>query len=196
VTGTVAEGPLTRTAVWVAGCSIQCPGCFNPHLFSPGSGTPLDPSVVVQQARESHSEGITLLGGEPFDQADALAVLARLAKSSGLGVMTFSGYTLGALLSQVRGGRQDVAALLQATDLLVDGPFMSAKLDMRRPWVGSTNQQFRFLTPRYAGLAADLAETPDRLEIRVDRAGGVQINGWAPQLTLDALITALDLTFP
>jgi anaerobic ribonucleoside-triphosphate reductase activating protein len=108
--------------------------------------------------------------------------------------MTFTGYTLGALVSRVRRGDRDVAALLQTTDLLVDGPFIEARVDRARPWVGSTNQQFRFLTPRYEWLAAELNEIPDRLEIRVEPSGTVHVNGWAPRLTLDALFQALDVT--
>jgi len=117
-------------------------------------------------------EGITLLGGEPFEQAESLAALAEAAREQGLGVMTFTGYRVERIRRSERAGWR---ALLDNTDLLVDGLFLRERLDSTRPWVGSTNQRFIHLTDRYR----DAVATPhDRVEIRVRRDGGVAINGW------------------
>lgn len=188
---TAAEGPYTRTAVWVAGCSIRCAGCFNEHLFDPARGIATDPSELVAIAKREQVEGLTLLGGEPFDQAAALAALAEAAHNEGLGVMTFTGYTMGALTGRAAAGDTGVKSLLMHTDLLVDGPFLHSRLDLARPWVGSTNQSFRFLTPRYLGLADSLGGLPDRIEVRVTADGTVEINGWSPDTSIEALLYGL-----
>jgi anaerobic ribonucleoside-triphosphate reductase activating protein len=108
-------------------------------------------------------EGVTFLGGEPFEQAEPLA---------------FSGYTYEVLGASSRG---DWRRLLGAIDLLVDGPYDMSRPDAERPWVGSTNQRFRFLTPRYRHLASQLAVVPDRVEVRIASDGHLFVNGMCSQ---------------
>ncbi|CAM3049408.1 4Fe-4S single cluster domain-containing protein [Skermania piniformis] len=192
LTATDAEGPGTRTAIWVQGCRIRCPGCFNPHLWGAAGGRRVELSgwlpPVLDDAAAGGVEGITLLGGEPFEQAAPLARLATAARERGLSVMTFSGYTY-AELRRWAADRTDIAALLSHTDLLADGPFRADLLDHTRPWVGSSNQGLRALTPRYAGI--DVTRRPDRVEIRIDRSGTVAVNGWADTDRLDLLLDDL-----
>ena len=183
---TAAEGPGVRAALWVQGCSIRCPGCFNPHSWPAEGGTELAWEVLAERIRATKGiEGLTLLGGEPFDQAASLAPLAAAVQAAGLGVMTFTGHTLEALRDA---GRPAWDALLAATDLLVDGPYRADLPERRRPWVGSANQRFHFLTPRYGHLEARLEELPDRLEIRIASDGTTQVNGFAPAGRLEDLL--------
>lgn len=182
---TVAEGPGARFAVWVQGCTIRCPGCFNPHLWRASGGTPTPPASLVGAALDAGVEGVTLLGGEPVDQAPALATFAAGAREAGLSVMTFTGH----LLEDLRAASDPaVHALLDATDLLVDGPYLADRPDLVRPWVGSTNQRFHFLTDRYRHLEDRLADLPDRIEVRVAPTGETSVNGWASVDALDALL--------
>lgn len=185
----VAEGPGVRSVVWVQGCSIRCPGCFNPGTWAAAGGrwVSVDAVVSALTARED-IEGVTFLGGEPFDQAGALAAVATQIRRRGLSVMTFSGYRYETLL---RSRRREWADLLEHTDLLVDGPFDGTRLDQGRPWVGSTNQCFHFLTDRYLHLAGKLEDISDRIELRVRRDGTVEVNGLASADQLDALLTGL-----
>lgn len=189
VGSTAAEGPGRRTAVWVQGCSVRCPACFNPHMWSTRGGVATQPEDLLVQIIAAETEGVTFLGGEPFDQSGSLAVLAAGVQAAGLSVMTFTGYTWEQLQEAVAAGRGDVAALLNATDLLVDGPYLADHPDRHRPWVGSTNQSFRFLTDRYARLRAELGALPDRVEVHVGADGQVAVNGWA---SVDALEELLD----
>jgi anaerobic ribonucleoside-triphosphate reductase activating protein len=184
--GTNAEGPGRRFAIWVQGCTIRCAGCFNPQMWSARGGLDIDSETLLSYIMRSQVEGVTFLGGEPFEQAAAAAELAEVARASGLSVMTFTGFTL-EHLSQTR----DVAAnrLLDATDLLVDGPYDASRPDLIRPWVRSNNQRFHFLTQRYAYLRDSLHTLPDRIEVRVSRGGEIAVNGWAE---VDALETLLD----
>lgn len=185
---TQAEGPGQRFAVWVQGCTLRCQGCFNPHLWTERGGRLIPASYLASQAVASDVEGVTLLGGEPFEQASALAAFARAVRSAGLSVMTFTGYTLDQVRALPGTGPGE---LLEQTDLLVDGPYDAGRIDSSRPWVGSTNQTFHFLTPRYRHLRATLSASPDRVEIRVGADGRVAVNGWASDDALDHLLSGL-----
>ncbi|GIE34623.1 radical SAM protein [Actinoplanes italicus] len=183
---TTAEGPGERTAIWVQGCSIRCPGCFNPHLFSSRGGALTSPDALVARVLAAGTSGVTLLGGEPFDQPAGLAAVASGVREAGLTVMTFSGYDHAVLRQRSSDGDRAVAALLDATDLLVAGPFREDLLDHDRPWAGSTNQEFVHLTDRLRDVTA-----PDRVEVTVTASGAVAVNGWADPDTLDALLADL-----
>jgi len=122
-------------------------------------------------------EGVTFLGGEPFEQAEGLAELGARVRAAGLSVLTFSGYEYDLL---VNSSRDDWNQLLAVTDLLIDGPYDRSQPDHARPWVGSRNQGFRFLSPRYLHLASQLGSIPDRLEVRITSDGKVFINGMCP----------------
>lgn len=174
---TVAEGPGERSAVWVQGCSIRCPGCINAHLFGDG-GTERDAVGLADEIIASGSEGVTLLGGEPFDQASACAIVAEVVRAAGLGVITFSGHTHAELVAGPPGWRR----LLDATDLLVDGPYDHTRPDTERALVGSTNQRFVHLTERYRSF--DPVVHPERLEVRVGSDGIAEVAGF---LTRDQL---------
>lgn len=147
---TEAEGPDARFAIWFQGCPLRCPGCCNPEYlpFKGGQKKTLDEMTAwMKQARdESGIKGITLLGGEPFAHAADAVALSRAAKSLGLSVMVFSGYTLEELRARPE---PEVAELIAATDILVDGPYDRDNPDNERRWIGSTNQRIHFLTDRY-----------------------------------------------
>lgn len=185
---TSAEGPGFRWALWVQGCSIGCEGCCNPHLWdaSANAHTHVEDLIDDMLSVVTEVEGITLLGGEPFEQAAPLAKLAAAAQDHGLGVMTFTGYRYEVLRS---GAEPGWAALLNATDLLVDGPFIQSRVDVARPWVGSTNQRFCHLTDRYRDACVG---EHDRVEIRLRRDGAVAVNGWPDPHLIASLEDLLD----
>lgn len=168
---TSAEGPGTRCCVWLQGCSIHCDGCFAPDTWSFDVRRLMAPSDILA-ALHPAEEGITVLGGEPFDQCGQLAELVTGAHVRGLSTIVFTGYTYESLLE-----RRDplVDAVLAHTDVLIDGPFDRALLQDALPLIGSSNQQFRFLTDRYT--LRDFL--PNRLEVRVMKNGAVSINGMA-----------------
>jgi anaerobic ribonucleoside-triphosphate reductase activating protein len=183
VARTEVEGPGVRTALWVQGCSIRCAGCFNPHLWASEGATLVPVAALLATVLEQDVEGITLLGGEPFDQPASLGVLARAVQRYGRSVITFTGHSLERLRM-----REDAALLLAHTDLLVDGPYRGDLLDTSRPWVGSTNQRFHFLTDRFRELRDEIQEIPDRLEVSIGRDGRVSVIGWAPAGTIEDLL--------
>jgi anaerobic ribonucleoside-triphosphate reductase activating protein len=178
VDDTHAEGPGRRWALWVQGCSIRCAGCCNPEMFDHRRGAPaaLDELALrLAAARARGVEGVTFLGGEPFEQAPALAVLAHRARALAMTVMVFSGYTL----DQLR-ARPEAAELLALTDLLVDGPYDNTRPETPPPvgrrWIGSANQVMHYLTAAYSPDDPQMRGA-NTIEIRLT-SGALQVNGW------------------
>lgn len=176
---TEAEGPGRRFALWVQGCALRCPGCCNPELWDPSGGREVEVAALARalEAVRGEVEGLTLVGGEPFAQADGAAALARATRDLGLSVVVFTGY----LREELEGrGDPGTAALLAATDLLVDGPYAAALPERARRWAGSTNQRFHWLTGRYAPgpELVRSGEPAETVELHLGADGSIVRSGW------------------
>lgn len=179
-----------RYAIWVQGCPIRCVGCFNPHTWDMEGGETWDIDEIVTDIRAALEsspdlEGVTFLGGEPFSQAYGLSVLAKAVKKMNLSIVTFSGYDFDTLRKSRNPGWR---SLLEETDLLIDGPYQQSLHDLSRPWIGSQNQQYRFLTERYRALEKKLSSIPNKLEIRLHSDGTLTANGMADISELELLL--------
>lgn len=136
----IVDGPGIRFSVFTQGCKHGCPGCHNPEAqpFEGGREVALD---KLKQKIEGNPllAGITLTGGEPFEQSKPLVELACWAKHRGLNVWAYSGYTFEDLIQ----GIPSAAAkeLLAAVDVLVDGRFVQAQASCGLKWRGSSNQR-------------------------------------------------------
>ena len=183
---TLAEGPGARFALWVQGCTLRCPGCCNPQLFAPEGSARVEVAALLERLSlvRARIEGVTLLGGEPFEQAAALAEFAAGARALGLSVMVFSGYTRDEL--EGPDAPAGSAALLAATDLLVDGRYRAAEPEAARRWAGSRNQLFHYLTDRYPpGIELITPGTAAQtVELRIGPGGRVLVSGWPERWTL------------
>lgn len=160
-------------------------------MWAPRGGRLVSVEALATQICAADVEGLTLLGGEPFEQARPLGRLAAEIQRLGLSVMTFTGHEHEQLTG--RGAPTGADDLLAHTDLLVDGRYLADQPDLVRPWVGSTNQRFHFLTERYRHLAKELGEIPDRIEVRIARDGEVAVNGWASVAQLDDLLAGISM---
>lgn len=166
-------GPGWRFCIWVQGCSRHCEGCMAKETWSHDSGSTMDTETLFSQISATlNIEGITFLGGEPFEQPEAVAGLAKQAQAAGLSVVAFTGFSYEELISA---NDSHIQRALNETDLLVDGAFVQEKFDLSRPWVGSSNQKFHFLTDRYN--QSDLDGISNQIEIRVAPNGETLING-------------------
>ncbi|WP_172253952.1 4Fe-4S single cluster domain-containing protein [Saccharibacillus deserti] len=194
-TRTSAEGPGLRYAIWVQGCPIRCKGCFNPHTWDFGGGYLSDMETVYEDIKRTADStpdlsGVTFLGGEPFEQAEALSALAEKVQADGLGVVTFTGYEYDRILKSANSDAW--RKLLRHTDLLIDGPYIERLHDLSRPWVGSKNQRYRFLTDVYREYETKLEEVPNKLEICLHPDGTVSANGMAGPLDLRMLESLME----
>ncbi len=137
----IADGPGIRLVVFTQGCSHNCLGCHNPHTHSYDSGELIDTDKLVSDVRSNHLlDGITLSGGDPFEQAEACSVLAAEVKRLGLNVITYTGYTYEQLID-LAVQRAGYSRLLNNTDLLIDGPYIQKERNLLLKFRGSTNQR-------------------------------------------------------
>lgn len=164
-------GPGARDGVWVQGCRIRCPGCMNrayqPHVKR--VITPVNRLIDHFSVRTGRIQGCSVLGGEPTEQADAVADLLCGVRSLGLSTVLFTGRLIEDLERN-----KCFTRLLEYTDLLIDGPFIA---ELRRPdlhYIGSTNQRFHFLSGRYS--LDDIPGDEANAEIRM-AANGVIFHG-------------------
>lgn len=189
---THAEGPGARACIWVQGCPIHCPGCAAPWTWRVKAGRLIEVEELAERILGGPAvEGVTFVGGEPFGQAEALAALATILRKRGLSVVTFTGYEIEMILASSHPGWHE---LLMVTDLLIDGPYKRDLATVSQPWVGSSNQRYHFLTPRYEQLVDKLAGIPNKLEIRLSRDGGISVNGLAQRDTVTRLFDGLART--
>jgi anaerobic ribonucleoside-triphosphate reductase activating protein len=160
-----ANGPGARFVVWFQGCTLGCPGCFNPTTHSASDGRVVTVDELVSQIPDD-VEGISLSGGEPFQQPDAAAALLAAARAIGKSTLVFSGYTREELWPE----------LLANVDVLIDGRYVSTErhaTGLR----GSANQRIHLLTSRYT--LADVEATPVA-EIRIGPTGELVLTGVDP----------------
>lgn len=136
----IVDGPGLRYVLFTQGCPHHCKGCHNPQTHSFEGGFPFTAEAALAQMRENPLlSGITLSGGEPFEQPRALCAVAEGVHAMGKTVVTFTGYTYEALLDR----RDDAwtARLLELTDLLIDGPYVENLRDLELRFRGSSNQR-------------------------------------------------------
>ncbi len=137
-------GSGKRVVIWVAGCRKRCPGCISPEMQDPAAGNLIDTAVLANHLLSlPHTfDGITISGGEPFDQAETLVELVGALKQARpeWTVMVYTGY----LLRTVR-KKAECRSLLDKVDILVDGPYRQ-DIPLNHPWAGSGNQSLIGLT--------------------------------------------------
>jgi anaerobic ribonucleoside-triphosphate reductase activating protein len=170
----VANGPGIRYAVWLQGCTLGCPGCFNPdtHPRDAGFALPVDELAERSVAEGDAIEGVSFTGGEPFEQCDGLLALVRtLRERTPLSLLAFSGFTL----EEIR--RLPVGpAILDHLDVLVDGRYSDARR-IGTGLRGSSNQRIHLLSDRYS--LSDVEFTPPA-EILIAPDGRVRVSGIDP----------------
>lgn len=182
---TKVEGPETRYCIWVQGCSRHCKGCQAVHTWSHSGGVLYNvKDIIADIKKQKNIEGVTFLGGEPFEQAEALGIIAKTVKKEGLGVLCFTG----SLLEELQ-QKEENKILLENIDLLIDGAFEADKVDYSRPWCGSKNQRYHFLTNRYNEEIFE--KYKNKIEINISKDGTIFMNGMG---NFDEIQHKIDLT--
>jgi len=180
---TKADGIGTRFAIWVQGCSLRCDGCANSFMWNFEGGISYDVCdfIDIIKSNSDKIEGITWLGGEPTEQIEAVTEISEAVKKMGLSVILFSGYDYSELLK-----RPDFKKLARYVDILIDGRFEKDKQDFSRPWVGSSNQNYYFLSDRYS--MQDVEKCKNKIEIRISADSNILMTGMGDSEKLRELI--------
>lgn len=168
-------GPGERVGIWMQGCSIRCMGCVSMDTWSPGQGvTTVEAVVEAIQPWLERASGITISGGEPFDQPKALIALLRAIRAmSAADILVFTGHSREAIAEHL----VEAKGLL---DALISDPFdhiASQTLPLR----GSDNQRLHVLTPlgalRFAAYAHPAHTEERHLDLMFDDDGTVWLAG-------------------
>ena len=135
----ITDGPGLRMTVFTQGCPHHCPGCHNPQTHDPAGGSwqSIAELIAIYQ-KNPLLDGITISGGEPFLQPRPLFFLASGIHAHGGNVITYTGYQLAELQAM---SDPDIAALLNESDYIIDGPFIARLRTLEKPFCGSSNQR-------------------------------------------------------
>ncbi len=133
----IVDGPGIRIVIWTQGCPHHCPSCHNPqtHDFNGGYLTDID-EMVNQIVDYKLKSGITLSGGEPFVQPEALLELVKKLKANKINIWAFTGFLYEDLLENIH-----TKTILEYIDVLVDGPFKKDLMSFGLKFKGSSNQR-------------------------------------------------------
>ena len=171
-----ANGPGRRMVIWFQGCTLGCPGCFNPATHATAPRWQVSSEALVEQivAGAQHIEGLTISGGEPLKQPAALLqVLSAVRTRTTLSILLFSGYTLPEIRQMPLG-----PPILAQVDVLIAGRYVQTR-HLARGLLGSTNQTVHLLTARYT---LEEIERVPLAEVWIDATGNVSLSGIAPPL--------------
>ena len=145
----IANGPGVRVSLFVSGCTHRCPGCFNEVAWDFDYGEPFTQDTIdsiISMLKPAYIRGLTLLGGEPFEQQNQGAVVELLRQVKKQypqkSIWAFSGYLFDRdILSGTLGDWEITKEYLSYLDVLVDGPFIEAKKNLSLRFRGSENQR-------------------------------------------------------
>lgn len=138
----IANGPGVRVAVFVSGCRRHCQGCHNQQAWDFEYGEPYTEETkeyILQLLEPDYIDGITILGGEPFEpenETELSELLWDVVNRTEKSVWVYTGYTLEELMRVAR-----TSSILTAADVLVDGEYREAERDITLKYRGSRNQR-------------------------------------------------------
>lgn len=182
LTNSFANGPGRRYVIWTQGCSLHCPGCFNPETHAEEAKTESLISEIFSDIQEQSKkfpglEGVTISGGEPLQQFHAvLDLLQALRAQTSLSAILFTGYTLTELERDNR-----IAPLSKCVDVLIAGRYEQSKR-VAKSLMGSSNKKVVFFTQRYQQV--DLDEVPES-EVIISADGDLVMTGIEPMRLRD-----------
>lgn len=145
----IANGEGVRVTLFVSGCTHHCKGCFNPETWNFSYGKPFTEATVEEllaKLTPDFINGLTLLGGEPFEPDNQRALLPLLRRVRrelpSKNIWAYTGYTLESdLLSESRARCECTDEMLSLLDVLVDGEFIQEQKNISLSFRGSENQR-------------------------------------------------------
>ena len=137
----LVNGPGMRRVFFAQGCRHNCKGCFNPDTHDFNGGEERNMDELIEAVKENPMlRGVTFSGGDPWEQADKFAYMAKAFKDNGLSVWSYTGYTYEYILEH-KDERNGWNELLNNIDVLVDGRFEEDKVEEGLKFRGSSNQR-------------------------------------------------------
>lgn len=170
-------GPGERVGIWMQGCSRCCSGCLSPHMWAREDGIAMEVTALINEIQGlsgGTARRVTISGGEPFEQPEALGLLlCGLRTNAFHDIMVFTGYRHEELAARF-------PSILALVDVLVDGPFEKGN-ETDAVWKGSGNQAMIVLTKneelRELYLAYQAGNAGKRQLQIIEKNGVLQIVG-------------------
>lgn len=140
----IANGPGVRVSVFVSGCRRHCPGCHNAEAWDFGYGEPYTEKTrdyILKLLEPGYIDGITILGGEPFEEenaAELLELVWQVYEKTRKSVWIYTGYMVDDLIEHEN---ETVRKLLMSAEILVDGEYREDERDITLRFRGSRNQR-------------------------------------------------------
>lgn len=174
-------GPRQRYVVWLQGCTLACPGCWNVDMWPHKEKQLIHREKLLNDILSTSGiEGVTLLGGEPLQQIDNVQWLIESLKASNFGVMLYTGYERSEIEANEAYSRS-----LNYVDILVSGRYVQEKRNTGLLWRGSSNQEVTFLSDRYANYEV---QEQNQVEIEIDEFGRETILGFPDEKLINAIL--------
>ena len=140
-TDSIVDGPGLRAVLWTQGCSHHCKGCQNPQTWDMNGGGLVPIKMVLDAIDElEYQDGLTFSGGDPMYQVEACNVIADYAKSKGLNIWVYTGFTFEEVMELAK-KNPVYMDFLSKIDVLVDGRFILEQRDLSLLFRGSRNQR-------------------------------------------------------
>ena len=137
----LVNGKGLRKVFFSQGCSHHCEGCFNQHTWEFAGGRMFDMDELVQKVKdEPFLDGVTFSGGDPFQQADKFAYLAKKLHEANINIWAYTGYTFEELMKLAQTNSY-IKQMINNVDVIVDGRFMKDKMSENLKYCGSSNQR-------------------------------------------------------
>ncbi|ALP88968.1 MULTISPECIES: anaerobic ribonucleoside-triphosphate reductase activating protein [Clostridium] len=137
----LVNGPGIRRVFFSQGCKHNCKGCFNPdtHDFNGGENRNMD-ELIESVLDNPMIKGVTFSGGDPLEQAEKFAYMAKAFKNNNLNIWCYTGYTY-EYIREHKDENNGWNELLNNIDVLVDGKFEEENMQEGLKFRGSTNQR-------------------------------------------------------
>ncbi|MBE3662287.1 hypothetical protein BOO91_15235 [Vibrio navarrensis] len=166
-------GPGKRYVIWLQGCSLACEGCWNQQMWS------FEPEQLIHREQLLDDilqyrdiDGITLLGGEPLQQApNTRWLLSSIRRSSGCSTVLYTGFTYSELVK-----RKDWALLREHCDLMITGRYSSSLRNTNLRWRGSSNQELIYLAG--GRIPLEPPEDANEVEVIIDENAAIRVLGY------------------
>jgi len=170
----LSNGPGKRFTIWLQGCGLSCPGCFNPETHDASGGQVISTEDLARRIETAAPElrGISITGGEPLEQAKPLGhFLHRVRSRTELDIILFTGFSPDEIESM-----PEAKKTTDLADLVIAGRY-DASRRLAHGLLGSSNQVMLFQNERFN--SSELDDLPEA-EIILEPDGHIVVTGIDP----------------
>ena len=157
-------GPGDRVGLWFQGCTIRCKGCMSVHTWEFDEKYLIEIDKLVKRINSLPTDKLTISGGEPFDQPEALREILKGVRETKKDILVYTGYTYSKVSSLWKN-------ILELIDVLITEPFVEGK-DTELVWKGSSNQKMIILNEELKPIYSDYVKAKKDKKLQIVHGEG------------------------